>query len=208
MCCPGLDGRRQEYGFSRQGNLGALQANNDEHGEITVGLEQVGNITGSKLKHRCVPLPPVTADRSPIVRSGGWACLLPVSNPLAPGATPQLNANYQDEAKDDYDEGGKEWATTSDESEQGIVDKKNSRFEPTDQQGLLGDPQWDMGKVDHQHVAIALVIVPASVAGCDDRSSIGDYIFRPDQAGSEQVGTNTSTFPIDYRKNMVGRKMV
>jgi hypothetical protein len=132
---------------------------------------------------------------------------LSLRGPLTPRATPHHNASYQGKATGEYDQESNKRATTSDDSEQGIVDEESPCFKSADHTGLLGEPEWDLGKVDHQHIAITLEIVASSVAGRQNRGCIGDLSFGSDQAGSEQIGPNTPTFQIYRWKNMVGRKM-
>jgi len=61
--------------------------------------------------------------------------------------------------------------------------------------------------VDHQYIAITLIVIPSPISGIHNRRSKGGVRFFFDQIGFFQVRPNTISFQVYGGSNMMGGKM-
>src|SRR6266536_3253240 len=93
-------------------------------------------------------------------------------------------------------------------SEERIVEAEDPIFQVVDHPCLL--IEWDGSSriVDHQHIAIAFVIISSPLAGRENGRSKCCVLFIFDQACFFQVSADGISFQINGRSNVMGGKMV
>src|SRR5258707_14142826 len=70
--------------------------------------------------------------------------------------------------------------------------------------------EWDgsMRVVDHQHIAVAFIIISSPIAGIQNGRSKCSVLFLFDQAGFFQVSADGISFQVNGGSNVMGGKMV
>src|SRR5260370_25891638 len=93
-------------------------------------------------------------------------------------------------------------------SEERIVEEEHPGFQSVYDPCRLIEWDGDLRVIDHQHIAIACIIIPSPIAGIHNGRSECCVRFLFDQAGFFQVSTDSISFQIHGWSNVMVGKMV
>src|SRR5258708_26461274 len=146
--------------------------------------------------------PPWFLCLKPIPCPGGLIGVFPRQGPVPFRESPEH------ESCDEHGNERKESHQCTNNGEKRIVDEEDAVFQS------VYDPRWwserdgSLRIIDHQDSPIALIIIPASIAGKENGRRKGSIRFFSDQTSFCQVSTNSISFQVHSGSNMMSGKMI
>ena len=92
-------------------------------------------------------------------------------------------------------------------SEKRVVDEEHPGFQSVHDPCRLIEWDGSLGIVDNQHITVTFIIIPSPVAGIQNGRSKRCIRFFFDQTGFFQVSTDSISFQVHGRSNVMGGKM-
>src|SRR5258708_32357890 len=145
--------------------------------------------------------PPWFLCLKPIPCPGGLIGLFPLQGPVPFRESPEHESC--DEHGNQHQEGNQR----TNKGEKRIVDEEDAVFQSVYDPRRWSERDGSLRIVDHQHIAIALIIIASPIASIHNGRSKGCVRFLFDQTSFSQVSADGISFQVHGRSNVMGGKM-